>query len=407
MVLSNQSFIKSLSVSELNRYLRQLIESDEILFDVWVQGELSNISKPASGHIYFTLKDSKASLKCVIWRSKTHKINIEIKEGMAVEVHGGITVYEAGGQYQLNADSVRLRGEGDLYKEFLRLKNLLEMEGIFKSENKKPIPETVKKVGIVTSSTGAALQDMIETIQRRNPMMEIVLSGSSVQGESAPEQIVNALMKLQKIDSLDIILIARGGGSIEDLWAFNDERVVRAIANCKIPTITGIGHETDFTLADFVADLRAPTPTAAAELATAVTLTDLLAQLEYQDESLDVFINDLIDQNNLNLGTNHQRLLDYSPIRLIRNYWQNLDAIDDRLGKIQYKNIIMENFRIDNFLKRLSALNPVEVMKRGYAIVTTKVNLTMVSSIKNVSIGEELIVRVQDGKFDVNVSSME
>ena len=407
MVNNNPSFIKSLSVSDLSRYLREIIESDEILYDLWVQGEVSNVSKPVSGHIYFTLKDSKASLKCVVWRSKTHKFNLDLREGMEVEVHGGITVYEAGGQYQLNADSVRVSGEGGLYQEFLRLKNLMEAEGLFKPENKKPIPAIVKKVGIVTSLTGAAIQDMIQTIQRRNPLVEIVLSGSSVQGEAAPEQIVRALLKLERLESLDIILIARGGGSIEDLWSFNDERVVRAISKCRIPIITGIGHETDFTLADFAADLRAPTPTAAAEMATEVTLIDLKEQLAYQIDSMDMIFNDLIDQNKRNLQNLDKTISDHSPIRMIQSDWQSLDAIIIRMGIIQKNILLMETTRINNYSNRLSALDPYEVMKRGYSMITTKKDPRMVSSVKKISIGEELIVMVQDGKFGVNVSSIE
>ena len=407
MEFEKSTLFKSLSVSELSRYLRQLIESDEILYDIWVQGEISNVSKPASGHIYFTLKDSKAALKCVIWKSNAYRINIDLREGMAVEVHGGITVYEAGGQYQLNADSVRMRGEGYLYQEFLRVKNLLEMEGLFNPEKKKPIPEAIKRIGLVTSRTGAAIQDMIETIRRRNPTVEIVLSDTAVQGEAAPGQIVNALRKLDDLEFIDVILIARGGGSIEDLWSFNDERVVRAVSECKTPIISGVGHETDFTLTDFAADLRAPTPTAAAELATAVTIADLQDQLNIYISFLDSFIIDLMEQKREEVMNNFTRLLDLSPIRVIQNYWQNLDNTINRLETLNNIKFKMLTTSIINLDKRLTALDPGEILKRGYAIVTIKNGSSIISSIKRVSIGDEYSVRVKDGTFDVNVNSME
>ena len=407
MVAYNQSIIKSLSVSDLTRYLRQLIESDEILIDVWVQGEVSNVSTPASGHTYFTLKDSDSSLKCVVWRSKAHKINIAIKNGMAVEVHGRITVYEAGGQYQLNSDNIRHRGEGYLFSEYLRLKSLLEKEGLFDQNTKKLIPQVVKKIGIVTSPTGAAIQDMIDTIQRRNPMVEIILAGSSVQGDSAPAELVSSLKQMEEFDSIDLILIARGGGSIEDLWAFNNEQFVRAISNSSIPIITGIGHETDFTLSDFAADLRAPTPTAAAELATIITLTNLQDQLTNLIDSMNALIDDFLDHKIVSLQFDKRRLLDNSPIRLINGYWQGLDGVSTRMKMIQRNRLILVNTKLENTKGRFLALNPFEILKRGYAIITNKEGSKIVKSVKKLTLGDELIVKVQDGKFGVNVNSME
>jgi exodeoxyribonuclease VII large subunit len=257
----------SLTVSDITRYLRELFESDEILHEVWVQGEISNLSRPASGHIYFTLKDQSAALKCVIWKQTAWRLPLSLQNGMAIEAHGAISIYERDGQYQLYADAVRLTGEGALYQEYLRLKARLEAEGLFDTERKRPLPELPAGIGVVTSATGAALQDILNTLRRRFPLVEVVLAPCAVQGEEAPPQIVNAIRSLNRTDGVDLILVARGGGSLEDLWAFNDERVVRAIADSDLPVITGIGHETDFTLADFAADVRAATPTAAAEQA--------------------------------------------------------------------------------------------------------------------------------------------
>src|SRR5512134_1641005 len=266
------------TVSKLTFYIRKLLEENEVLQDVWVQGEISNLSRPASGHVYFTLKDSSAALKCVMWKTSALRLRMGLQDGMEVEVHGRIGVYEVSGQYQLYADQIRPVGEGALYQEFMRLKSMLEAEGLFASERKRPIPMFPHRIGIVTSATGAALRDMLNTLRRRLPLVEVILAPSPVQGVEAPPALVKALQSLV-LQSPDVILLARGGGSIEDLWAFNDERVVRAVANSRVPVICGVGHETDFTLSDFAADLRAPTPTAAAELATQTTIFDLTAQV--------------------------------------------------------------------------------------------------------------------------------
>ena len=267
------------TVSTLTHYLRELLESDASLQGVWVQGEISNLSRPSSGHIYFTLKDSGASLRCVMWRGEAVRLRFAVQDGLAVEAHGNISLYEAGGQYQLYVDSIGPIGEGALYQEFVRLKALLEAEGLFNTARKRSIPQFPRKIGIVTSPSGAALRDVLNTLRRRLPLAEVVLAPTPVQGDEAAPAIVSALQNLNRVCTPDVILLARGGGSIEDLWAFNDERVVRAIVGSVAPVITGIGHETDFTLADFASDLRAPTPTAAAELATPITVLDLNANL--------------------------------------------------------------------------------------------------------------------------------
>jgi exodeoxyribonuclease VII large subunit len=263
------------SVTELTRRVRLLLDTDPELQDAWVQGELSNLSRPASGHVYFTLKDSGASLRCVMWKTDAARLRVAVQDGMAVEAHGHVSVYEAGGQYQLYVDTLKPAGEGALYAEFLRLKALLEAEGLFDAARKRSIPDLPRRIGIVTSATGAALRDILNTLRRRLPLLEVVLAASPVQGDEAPAALALALAELNRVAEPDVILLARGGGAIEDLWAFNDERVVRAVIASRAPVICGVGHETDFTLADFAADLRAPTPTAAAEMATPITLADL------------------------------------------------------------------------------------------------------------------------------------
>jgi exodeoxyribonuclease VII large subunit len=283
------------TVSRLTQHLRQVIESDPQLQDVWVRGELSNVSRPASGHLYFTLKDAGASLRGVMWKLDAARLKFPLRDGMEVEAHGRIGIYEVSGQVQLYADVLRPVGEGALYAEFLRLKSLLEAEGLFDLSRKRGLPELPRRIGIVTSSTGAALRDMLNTLRRRLPFVDVILAPSPVQGADAPPALVAALQKLNRFQP-DVILIARGGGSIEDLWAFNDERVVRAVAASQAPVISGVGHETDFTLTDFAADLRAPTPTAAAELATPVTLFDLASGMSDLGQRAEMAVNSLLER---------------------------------------------------------------------------------------------------------------
>ena len=404
------SFFKStisLSVSELTRYLRQLMESDEILQNVWVQGEISNLSRPASGHIYFTLKDSGASLRCVMWRSSAARLKVTLHDGMSMEAHGNINLYEIAGQYQLNADTIRPKGEGALHQEFMRLKKLLEEEGLFDTDRKRPMPGSVKRIGIVTSPTGAALQDMINTLKRRNPMLEVVLAGTVVQGDGAPDGLVSAIQTLNQVVNPDLILIARGGGSIEDLWAFNDERVVRAIVASKAPVITGIGHETDFTLSDFAADLRAPTPTAAAELATSMTIDEMKDQLYDACSMLESITMEILGLKRNEKLDCMRRLLYCSPARRIQNSWQGLDTMTRRMVASQLHRLILETTRLDGVKEHLSSLNPTDVLKRGYAIVTRDLGNILITHTSQVSVGDKLSVRVKNGSFPVQAQAQD
>ena len=244
----------SWSVTDLTRHLRELLVSDDLLTDLWVIGEVSNVSRPSSGHVYFTLKDASASLRCVMWRNTALRQALLPRDGEAVEVHGAIDVYEAGGVYQLYADAIRPAGEGALFQEFLRLKARLEAEGLFDPGRKRPLPGLPQCIGVITSPTGAALRDILNTLRRRYPIAKVILVPTPVQGTEAPPGIVSALQEINRLAHPDVIILARGGGSIEDLWAFNDERVARAIGASAAPVVTGVGHETDFTIADFAAD---------------------------------------------------------------------------------------------------------------------------------------------------------
>ena len=386
------------TVSKLTFYIRKLLEENETLQDVWVQGEISNLSRPASGHVYFTLKDSSAALKCVMWKTSAARLGIPLQDGKAVEVHGKIGVYEVSGQYQLYADQIRPVGEGALYQEFIRLKAMLEAEGLFASERKRPIPMFPQKIGIVTSATGAALRDMLNTLRRRLPLVEVILAPSPVQGIEAPPALVKAIQSLI-LQSPDVILLARGGGSIEDLWAFNDERVVRAVALSAVPIICGVGHETDFTLCDFAADLRAPTPTAAAELATQITLIDLRAALQnYKTRILSATLNLLAEQKTA-LSSLSSQLRYLSPERRIQSERQRVDELARRAHSALYHHVQLQSAHIKGMQRRLEALNPSAVLARGYAVVTRKDDASVVSRVSQAS--DEMKVRVSDGEFEV------
>jgi len=395
---------QSLSVSDINRYLRELMESDEILSDLWVQGEIATLSKPASGHIYFTLKDANSTLRCVVWKSAAMRMQAALQSGAQIEAHGYIGLYEQGGQYQLYVDAVRLTGEGALYQEFLRLKAKLESEGLFDPSRKRPLPEIPTSIGIVTSSTGAALQDILNVLRRRFPLVEVVLAPCAVQGDAAPPEIVNALKRLNEQAQVDLILVARGGGSMEDLWAFNDERVVRAIAASAIPVVTGIGHEIDFTLSDFAADLRAPTPTAAAELAVP-DREELKGLVQGAVNRLVYACQSELQGVRTGLTQLQHRIEKASPAWMVRNDRQRLDDLSGRVETGMGSTLRFWHSQQDGLTKRLSALNPFAVLQRGYAIVTNA-DGSVIASVNQVSKDEMLDVKISDGTLLTRVLSV-
>jgi exodeoxyribonuclease VII large subunit len=396
------------TVSRLTFYIRKLLEENEVLQDVWVQGEISNLSRPASGHVYFTLKDASAALKCVMWKTSAGRLGLALQDGMAVEVHGKIGVYEVSGQYQLYADQIRPVGEGALYQEFMRLKAMLEAEGLFAPARKRAIPMFPQTIGIITSATGAALRDMLNTLRRRLPLVQVILAPSPVQGVEAPPALVKAIHSLnrQSPNQLlpDVILLARGGGSIEDLWAFNDERVVRAVAASRVPVICGVGHETDFTLCDFAADMRAPTPTAAAELATQITMLDLRAGLQnYKTRLLTATLNLLAEQKTV-LSALVSQLRYVSPERRIQSERQRVDELARRAHASLFHHIQLQSIHVNGMARRLDALNPLAVLKRGYAVVTRKDDGSVVARVAQA--GGEMKIRVSDGDFEVRKSQI-
>jgi exodeoxyribonuclease VII large subunit len=378
-----------------------MFELDFRLQEVEVSGEISNFTRAASGHLYFTLKDGAAQLKCVMWRSQAERLRFRPAEGDAVIARGRVSVYEVGGVYQLYAERLQPAGRGDLAAAFERLKEMLAAEGLFDEERKRPIARLPRKIGIVTSSDAAALRDILNVLQRRNPLVTVLIAPTLVQGELAPAQIVRALRRLDERDDIDTIILARGGGSIEDLWAFNDEGVARAIFAARHPIISGVGHETDFTIADFVADVRAPTPSAAAELAVA-DLSNVRALLAEWNDAMSAAMRDALAWRREATRARRQLLGLLSPRRTIDADRQRLDALVERMGWAARRGLDRQATRLTIAHARLAAADPRATLARGFAIVRDA-DRRVIRSLAQANPGEPITIQVSDGVFDAVV----
>ena len=392
------------TVTALNAYLRELLETDEVLQDLWVRGEISNFSQPRSGHLYFTLKDSESAMRCVMWKLSAMRLRFTPTDGMLVEAHGAMSIYPAQGQVQLYVDALRPAGEGALYQEFLRLRAQLEAEGLFDPSHKRPLPRLPKHIGVVTSATGAALHDILQTLNRRLPTLRVTVAPTPVQGVEAPAGIIAALKRLNSLPDLDLIILARGGGSIEDLWAFNDEGVARAIFASRYPVISGVGHETDFTIADFVADLRAPTPTGAAELATPITKEELRAALQGAEAQLTELIDRQLEDLKQALQLAQSELHHTSPRLRILNNIQRLDELQGRLERAIQQQLQRKQNNLANASDRLASLNPQAVLKRGYAIITDQATGQIISHTRQAVPWQPVWLQVQDGSIPAQIT---
>ena len=391
------------TVGQLTSYVRQMFDLDYRLRDIDVSGEISNFTRAASGHLYFTLKDATAQLKCVMWRSQAERLRFRPAEGDAVVAHGHLSVYEVGGVYQLYVDQLQPAGRGDLAVAFERLKDKLAAEGLFDAERKQPIPPFPRKIGIVTSADAAALRDILNVLQRRNPLVSVLVAPTLVQGEGAPPQIVRALRRLDGRDDIDLILIARGGGSIEDLWAFNDERVARTIYAARHPIISGVGHETDFTITDFVADLRAPTPSAAAELAVP-DLSGVRPALVDIGAQLTAALSDTLAARRQTMRARAQLLLLLSPRRLLDSDRQQVDALAARLAVGLGHGLDRRRGRLAVAAAGLSAVSPVATLARGFAIVRDAEG-RLIRSVSQARPGTAITIQLGDGSFGAQVTS--
>ena len=389
------------TVSELTDYVRDLFENDLQMHDVAVIGELSNVSRPQSGHVYFSLKDKESTIQCVMWRSVAARLVYFPHDGDRVIVYGHVTIYPSGGRYQLYASMVESVGAGDLLLQTEILKDKLASEGLFESDNKKTLPSLPATIAIVTSSSGAPYHDMLHVINRRWPIAKVQLIPTSVQGTEAPVEIVDALNAADNVNA-DIILLGRGGGDAEDLAAFNSEDVVRSISATKTPIVTGIGHETDYTLADLAADLRAPTPSAAAEIATPDH--HLLRQKIHSDlEKISEAVVYKIQISSLRLDEINSMLQALSPVNAIQTARQKLNHLYSTCVSDIRNSIYRKRLTLEKFDHLLDSLGPNATLNRGYAIVTRAGTTQTISDSSVVSKGQLLDVLVEKGKFEVEV----
>ncbi|MFP4382189.1 MAG: exodeoxyribonuclease VII large subunit, partial [Candidatus Sumerlaeia bacterium] len=415
---------RPLSVSELTHEVKRLLEVE--IGDVEVEGEISNWSVSSRGHAYFNLKDNTASLSCVLFQGSRKRLDFEPEEGMSVIANGRISVYEARGQYQLIVNQMRQTGLGDLYRKFLELKEKLEKEGLF--ERKRPLPAFPRRIGIVTSATGAALRDIIHVIRRRFPGVELIIAPAMVQGAEAPPEIVRSIQRLNRYHraclkrdecGIDVMIVGRGGGSIEDLWAFNDEAVARAIYGSDIPVISAVGHETDFTIADFVSDLRAPTPSAAAEVVVG-EIEALAEQVRRSKRAIGRALMQMVEQHRLRLDKLAHSWGMRQPLDLVRQATQQMDRLmsrgekamrdkeresRERLNAASKKlerfssHVVEARRRLDSASGKLDAMNPMQVLARGYSIVSSPRTGNIITREKQGKVGSHIRIQLHEGEL--------
>lgn len=390
-----------LTVSQLNTYAKSVIDQDSNLNNVFVSGEISNfVDHYRSGHLYMSIKDDNASIKAVMFAGNASKLKFKPENGMAVIVRGRVSIYERDGQYQLYIDDMQPDGVGSLSLAFEQLKERLAKEGLFSQEHKKSIPQLPSKIGVISSPTGAAVQDVLNVLGRRFPLAEIVFAGVKVQGDGSAEQICKAIEKINELNAVDVIIIARGGGSAEDLWEFNNEKLAYTIYNSHIPIISGVGHETDFTICDFVADLRAPTPSAAAELA----VPDANQQYFYISSlksTMDSFINEKLFDCESNFAKLCESDVLTNPVSIIDNCEDYLNSLAELINE----NI---NLKIENFSNKFSILcssldnlSPLKVLARGYSMV--KKNNSVVSSVDDIENNDEIEIKFSNGSAKAQI----
>ena len=394
---------KVYSVGQINTYIRNMFTQDFVLNRVSVRGEISNLKYHTSGHIYFTLKDASAAIACVMFAGARGGLAFRMSNGQQVIVDGAVNVYERDGKYQLYATKIRQDGAGELYEKFLELKEELEEMGMFAPEYKQPIPKFVRRLGVVTAPTGAAIRDIVNIATRRNPGIRIILYPAKVQGEGAAESVAAGLAALDAL-GVDVIIVGRGGGSIEDLWAFNEETVARAIFSCHTPVISAVGHETDTTIADFVADLRAPTPSAAAELAVA----DVTAWLQALDEDalqLQRIMQRMIKDARSRLRECELRMRYAKPQQRLMQQKQRLDEYEERLRRAMQSLLEQTRHQLALIEERLRRLSPYEKLESGYGCILTE-DGRRIRSVSQVAPGEVVQIYLADGRMTARIQEV-
>lgn len=391
------------TVGQVNNYIKNMFNQDFALSNIYVKGEVSNCKYHTSGHIYFTLKDNTGVISAIMFAGNRSGLKFKMEEGQKVVALGSVSVYERDGKYQLYAKQIILEGAGLLYQRFEQLKNELQEMGLFDAMYKKPIPQFATKVGICTAQTGAAIQDIINITTRRNPYIQLYLYPSLVQGTGAAEDIVNGIRCLDRMN-LDVIIVGRGGGSIEDLWAFNEEIVAKAIFDCNTPIISAVGHETDTTIADFVADMRAPTPSAAAELAV-FEYNAFVSKLEYYGQMLNTIMSHKTDKYRNLIKQYETSLMLYSPMSQLQTKRQYTADILTRLAESFYNLLNVRKHKLAIYAEKLNGLSPLNKIEKGFAYVSDKEGQP-VKSVNQVNEGEIITLILNDGKIDAVINNI-
>ena len=405
MIYGTRAYTEPISVAEINTFIKNIFDSEPLLSDVYVRGEISNFKAHSTGHMYFSLKDSDSVLKCVMFKSSAVNLPFLPENGMKVVAHGRVSTFVRDGQYQLYCDNLEMDGIGSLYVAFEQLKEKLKREGLFDSAKKKPLPKIPKRVGIVTSPTGAAIRDMINVMGRRFPYAEIVLYPALVQGDSAPASLCSGINYFNREGKVDVIIIGRGGGSIEDLWAFNNEMLAYEIFNSDIPVISAVGHETDFTISDFVADLRAPTPSAAAELAVP-DLNELKRKFNNIITRETSVLKKEIEHLRAKLDRYATCRVLTSPYNMIEDKRMTILSVSNKLDRASRLIIKDKRNLFTSTVARLEALNPMSVISRGYSAVFD-VNDRVVKSVNDIERGSVVTLRMSDGSATAEVIKTE
>ncbi|MEY7999455.1 exodeoxyribonuclease VII large subunit [Clostridium sp. Mt-5] len=392
-------YIKTLTVSDINKYVKKTFDSDFILANCSIKGEISNFKLHSSGHMYFSLKDEYSRISCIMFKNSVKSLNFLPEDGMKVVVKGRISVYEKEGVYQLYCSEMKPDGMGELYLAFEKLKAELGEKGLFDEQHKKEIPSYALKIGVITSPTGAAVRDIINIAKRRNDKVQLLIYPALVQGANASEDIIKGIYELNSIEEVELIIIARGGGSIEELWCFNDEKLAEAIYNSKKPIITGVGHEIDYTIADFVSDKRAPTPSAAAEIAV-FNMNQFLQRLLNYKNMLSKYIENRINGEKDKLFLMKKSLKSYNPLVYITNQYETIDKLRQILNFKMDTKLQEKKERLVKINSLLSAHNPLNVLNRGYSVIEDE-HKNIISSIEELDKKSEVkvIMKDGDGKF--------
>lgn len=397
--------MKPLSVYEVNGYIKKIFAGDMILSNVQVEGEVSNFKHHYSGHMYFSLKDEKSKIRCVMFKGDNEKLDMKLEEGLKIVASGYVSVFDREGDYQLYVRSIEEKGVGDLYAAYEKLKKKLDKQGIFDKKFKKELPKLPKKIGVVTSKTGAAIRDIVSIIKRRYPPCDVIIYPSLVQGPNAPKEIIKGLEYLDDMKDIDLIIVGRGGGSIEELFAFNDEELAICIFNMNTPVISAVGHETDFTIADFAADLRAATPSAAAELAVP-DMSRIYDDLNVVFKDItSIHINRLMGfKSELNIL--HRTLKFNDPIISIRNRAQELDGYQKDMFYFMDRRLMKNERKLTDLSNRLSLLNPTHSLEKGYGILYSEQG-KIIRSVKDIAIEDRINIRLKDGSLETLVLNID